>query len=79
MKTTIELSDALLAEARRVARREGTTLKAIIERGLRRGLEPRLSSKPFSLRDVSIGGKGPHADAADWAAMIDLTYRGRGA
>lgn len=35
MKTTVELPDALVREARRVALREGTTVRALIERGLR--------------------------------------------
>jgi putative antitoxin of VapBC-like toxin-antitoxin system len=79
MKTTIELPDALLAEARRVARREGTTLKALIERGLRRGVEPRASARVFSLRDASIGGKGLQPGITGWESIVDLAYRGRGA
>ena len=35
MKTTIELADGLLADARRVAAEEGTTLRALLEEGLR--------------------------------------------
>ena len=35
MKTTIELSDALLAEARKIAAREGVTMRTLIEQGLR--------------------------------------------
>ncbi len=40
MKTTLELDDALLREAKAVAARRGTTLKAIIEHALRRELAP---------------------------------------
>jgi hypothetical protein len=36
MKTTDEISDSLLEEARKVAAREGTTLKVLIEQGLRK-------------------------------------------
>lgn len=32
MKTTVELSDALLAEAKEIAAREGITLRTLIER-----------------------------------------------
>lgn len=40
MKTTLELDDALLREAKGVAAQRGTTLKAIIEHALRRELAP---------------------------------------
>lgn len=40
MKTTIELPDDLLVEAKIVASRRRTTLKAIIEHALRRELAP---------------------------------------
>jgi methylthioribose-1-phosphate isomerase len=35
LKTTIEISDALLEEARRVAARDRTTVRSLIEEGLR--------------------------------------------
>jgi hypothetical protein len=81
MKTTIELSDGLLAEARRVARRDGLTLKALIELGLRRALEERKRRRDFRLRDASVPGDGLSAEAkaGGWEAIRDLTYRERGA
>ena len=36
MKTTIEISDPVLSEARRLAAREGVPLRALVELGLRR-------------------------------------------
>lgn len=38
MKTAIDIADPLFAEARRAAEREGATLKALVERGLRQVL-----------------------------------------
>ncbi|MGH7899490.1 MAG: type II toxin-antitoxin system VapB family antitoxin, partial [Candidatus Binatia bacterium] len=35
MKTTIEISDALFQEARRIARKRGTTLRSVFEAALR--------------------------------------------
>jgi hypothetical protein len=80
MKTTIEIPDALLAEARRVAEREGVTLRALVERGLRSILrdQPRAG---FRLRRASFAGQGlqPGVTEGDWTPIRDLSYEGRGA
>jgi len=34
MKTTVKIPDSLFEEARRVAQRENTTLKALVDQGL---------------------------------------------
>jgi hypothetical protein len=81
VKTTVDITDALLREAKRVANREGVTVRALIEEGLRHVLAHRgVDARPFKLRDASVGGKGlhPDADAADWARIRELAYRGRG-
>lgn len=41
MKTTVELSTALLVEARKIAAREGVTGRTLIEQGLRHALTQR--------------------------------------
>ena len=82
MKTTIELSDAALQEARRVAASEGTSLRALIEEGLRRVLaERRRGRSGFRLRRASFKGKGLAPDFAgeSWPAVRDAIYRERGA
>jgi hypothetical protein len=80
MKTTVEISDALLSEAREVAAREGVTLRALIERGLHRAIEEAARSKPFKLRRATFRGQGLQAEYRDapWEAVRDAIYRGRG-
>ena len=41
MKTTLDLEDELLIEAKAVAARRRTTLKAMVEHALRREIQPR--------------------------------------
>jgi hypothetical protein len=81
MKTTIELPDGLLAEAKRVARRQGTTVRALVEQGLRQTLAVHRRAKSFTLRDGSVDGEGlsPEVGSGDWETVRDLIYRGHGA
>jgi Arc/MetJ family transcription regulator len=81
MKTTVELSDRLVAEAKRTAAREGTTLRQLIEEGLRRVLGDRKQRKGFTLRKASFRGDGLAADAEGrgWERIRDQIYEGRGA
>lgn len=81
MKTTIELAASVLDEARSVAAQEQTTLRALVEEGLRVVLERRRQRTTFRLRDASFGGDGlqPSFADADWAALRAAAYEGRGA
>ena len=82
MKTSVDMDDSLLAWARRAAEREGTTLDALVERGLRLLLaEPAASHTGFKLRRASIRGQGLHPtlQGAQWNRLRDLAYQGRGA
>ncbi|MGD0694376.1 MAG: type II toxin-antitoxin system VapB family antitoxin [Terriglobia bacterium] len=80
MKLTVEISDLLLKQARRLASKEYTTLKALVQEGLRRLIAAR-SPKPFKLRKVSFKGKGLHPEMADvsWERIRDAIYEGHGA
>jgi len=59
MKTTIELSDELFKSAKAHARQHHSTLRALIEEGLRRVLnDSRANAKPASkLKDASVLGQ----------------------
>jgi len=81
MKTTVEIADPLLREARKVAAREGTTVRSLIEEGLRRVLAEKRRKSPFRLRLVTSGGRGlrPELRDASWDDIRDLSYqRGEG-
>jgi hypothetical protein len=80
MKTTVEIPDALLDEARKVASRHGTTLRVLIIDGLRRSIAERRRAAGFTLRNASVGGDGlqPGVDATDWKRIRELAYEGRG-
>ncbi len=80
MKTTIDLPDALLEEAKRVAAREGTTLRDLVESALRRALRERRPQRAFTLRDARVGGRGlrPELRGRSWDDLRELAYEGRG-
>lgn len=55
MKTTVEVNDALLAQARDLAHREGRTFKSVLEEALHALLVQRSSRDRFVLEDGSVG------------------------
>lgn len=81
MKTTIELPDELLEQVRSVARREGTTLRGLVEEGLQRSLEARRSRVRRHLDFPTHGGTGLTAEfqGAPWSRVRDEVYREHGA
>ena len=74
MKTTIEIADPILSQARKLAAREGVTLKALVELGLRRVIAEKKSGGEFKLRRASFKGKGlqPAAKQAGWEGLRAL-------
>jgi hypothetical protein len=80
MKTTVHIPDTLLEEARKIASRERTTIKALIEEGLRRTIDKRKQKSAFQLRRATFKGNGMHPDAAgaSWEKIREMSYGGRG-
>jgi hypothetical protein len=78
VKTSIELPDALLAGAKKLAAANGLTLQEVIEAGLRKVLDDARGRKPFKLRKCSVAGEGL-ASGMDWPRIREEIYRGRGA
>jgi hypothetical protein len=79
MKTTVDLPEALVREAQEVARSEGTTLRTLVEDGLRAALERRRQGSGFHLPDASVDGNGlrPEFRAAGWDDLRAATYGDR--
>ena len=80
MKTTVEISDRLMREARAAAVREGRILRSLLEEGLREVLAGRRRKGRFRLRDGSFKGNGlqPEVDLSNWEQIRSLIYEGRG-
>jgi Bacterial antitoxin of type II TA system, VapB len=81
MKTTIEIPDSLLKEARKLASREGTSVKALVVEGLQKTVSERKRPGTFKLRKATFKGKGLRADlqGASWERIREAAYEGRGA
>lgn len=76
MKTTIDIADSLLAEARELAAARNTTLRALVEAGLRQVIQQQ-RERPvrFKLKRATFKGNGLRAECQgqpfnrlrDWA------------
>ena len=81
MKTTIDLPDDLLERGKAAAAKDQTTLKALIEEGLRWVLSKRREkTERFVLRDSAVSGEGVQEGLSegDWGRIRELIYKGRG-
>jgi hypothetical protein len=80
MKTTVDLPNPLLAEAKAEAARQGTTLRCLIEEGLRFILrERRKPAVPYRMKDGSVHGGGltPEFEAkGGWSKIREAAYPG---
>lgn len=76
MKTTLEISDHLLARAKGLARKQNTTLRSLTEKGLRIVLEAEELSARHSLQPVTFKGRGLSVEFRDtsWKEIRDAAY-----
>jgi hypothetical protein len=81
MKTTIEIADDLFQRAQELARREGTTFRALAEQGLRLVLDQKKAKGTKLPPLVTVGGKGLAEEFRDagWERIRAEVYRGHGA
>jgi hypothetical protein len=81
MKMTVEISDSLLREVRRLAAREGVTMRTLVERGLHCVIAETKHRTPFKLRRASFKGKGlqPELYQVPWDRLRALAYGDHGA
>lgn len=79
VKTTVEISDALLEKAKRVARDRGITLRAVLEEALTQFLSSGPPDRRFKLEDCSVQGDGPSREFADaeWSRWRAAAYGDR--
>jgi hypothetical protein len=76
MKTTIDIADSLLEEAKQAAASEKTTLRALVEEGLRAVLDRRRGSADFKLEGFAYRGSVLRAgiEETDFGRMLDIIH-----
>jgi len=77
VKTTLEIQDVLLQRAKRMSKRTGKPLRALVEEGLRHVLaEQRTSIPRYELPDCSVGdaSAGNPLESISWQDLRDEIY-----
>lgn len=76
MKTTVDIADDLLKRSQQLAKREGSTLRAILEEGLRLVLKERRAAGSRAFRFPTFGKDGLHAEFRDakWEKIRTTIY-----
>ena len=79
MRTSFDLPDPLLDDAKRLAIERGVPLRDLVEEGLRLVLAQKTETKPYRLKDFSFHGNGlvDGLDWGDWDRMQELSYGDR--
>ena len=76
MKTTIDIADSLFSRAKGLSRRDGTTLKQLVDEGLEKVLAEKEAQQPIKIEPVIMEGTGidPALLQGGWSAMRDAIY-----
>lgn len=76
MKQPSRLPTRLLEEVRRTAEHGRTTLRALVETGLRREIQSRSGRTAYRLADLSFGegGMAPEFEYGGWDVMRNEIY-----
>lgn len=74
MRTTLDINDRLLKEAKGYAASRGQSLKAVVEEALRQRLQTRMGKRQPASNIPTFSGKGlqPGVDLTDSAALLDV-------
>jgi metal-responsive CopG/Arc/MetJ family transcriptional regulator len=82
MKTTVQIPDALLAEVQRIAAKNKTTLRALVQEGLQHVVDnEQKKKKPFKLGDMSYPPKylvKEKTEPKSWDEIRAIIYEGFG-
>ena len=73
MKTTNDLNDVLLSQAKDLAHRRGCTLRSLLDEGLHAVLKEHSTRGSFNLRDASVSG-GWMSDDLGGRTMSELIH-----
>lgn len=76
IKITIDIADDLLLRAKREAEQSHTTLRSLVEEGLRAVLGRKASSRHEPIQPVTFRGRGlqPEFRGTGWDAVRDAVY-----
>jgi len=80
MKTTIDISDSLLQEAKKLSAQRQITLRSLVEQGLREIISRQKSDQKFKLRKASFKGNSLQDEfrGESWQKIRTAAYEGRG-
>ena len=79
MKTTLDIQDALLLRAKESARKQGRSLRSIVEEGLRQVLASGTQRNRYKLPDCSAGNRSAPdpLEKYSWQELRELIYEDR--